>query len=151
MSKRCEICNRPIRTGRKYCYEHRNFRETPQDRWKRQTYSEAKEYHRLDGSRKQDFVIKLILLFFCLGFFGYFTYLLVHNLFLSIIIGIVAWLFMISSSAFRGTNRRAIRWADSQIEKRDTHFSKNAKKYIFSKIDNERQERLFKESLFEEG
>jgi predicted nucleic acid-binding Zn ribbon protein len=27
MTKYCEICGKPIKTGKKYCYEHRNTRE----------------------------------------------------------------------------------------------------------------------------
>lgn len=144
MGKSCEICGRSIKSGWKYCWEHRNIANS-YGNINTKTLDEGKEIYKSIRARQVDKKIAIILFFVFFSIFIYCTYFVIKMSWYSSILLSLFITFIFLAYVFRKPNNRAKAMAESEIYNQDQRFTGIAKQYI----KQSRDQREYEKSLFE--
>lgn len=163
MARKCEICERPLRTGRKYCYGCRSLQHikkinniSPEElkrKWKENSLEEAKEAYiksiEDEVGRKQAYVLAAVtfVISFAIiyGFFNSFPALtFISKLTYSLVIGIILAFGAFNWHKETG-NQQGFNRAMKRIDNMDEDYKSFVKKYLndeWEKIEKEVKHKL---------
>jgi hypothetical protein len=139
MSKECVICGRPIRTGKKYCWEHRHAAQAEDVRGEQLIQKATRGYRRYKLGRFWVFIYNerrfLIYVILGISFISMFILRIYTILFVSLLLFLLAILELISVIKMKIINK--------EIENRSPDYVE----FVRSRADDDKDERKFKKYL----